>query len=86
MILGRPQKLIWSGKRNQCPSRLPAVTAHFIGAEALALGDTLVDWLNASLELHDQRRRPQGVLPNDQGGETVNCLVNADPDKPRNAQ
>lgn len=54
--------------------------------DALDLGDTLVNWLTASLELSDERRRPQGTLINDQGGETVNCLVDADPDKPRDNQ
>ncbi|WP_456268969.1 C69 family dipeptidase [Kushneria sp. AK178] len=54
--------------------------------EALDLGDTLVGWLTASLELSGQRRRPEGALINDQGGETVNCLVGVDPDKPRDAR
>lgn len=55
-------------------------------ADALTLGDTLLNWLATSLELGDQRRQPQGALINDQGGETVNCLADADPDKPKDAQ
>ncbi|WNL41560.1 C69 family dipeptidase [Halomonas sp. PAMB 3264] len=55
-------------------------------SEALDLGDTLVDWLNASLTLSGQNRLPESALINDQGGETVNCLVDADPDRPRDAQ
>ncbi|MCW4149937.1 C69 family dipeptidase [Halomonas sp. 18H] len=77
--------LIDQGKRDEARQLLTFYSQQRAD-DALALGDTLVDWLNASLELHDQRRRPEGVLPNDQGGETVNCLVDADPDKPSDAQ
>ncbi|WP_275286775.1 C69 family dipeptidase [Halomonas elongata] len=55
-------------------------------ADAMTLGDTLVDWLTASLTLEGGRRAPEGALINDPGGETVNCLADADPDKPKDAQ
>ena len=54
--------------------------------DAMELGRTMVDWLNASIELEGGRRAPQSALVNDQGGETVNCLPDADPDKPEDAQ
>ncbi|SDM27600.1 Peptidase family C69 [Modicisalibacter muralis] len=60
--------------------------SHSRADAAMDLGGTLVDWLYASLALRDGLRRPTGDEINDQGGETVNCLVDADPDKPQAAQ
>ncbi|SHF71444.1 Peptidase family C69 [Modicisalibacter ilicicola DSM 19980] len=77
--------LIDQGQRNDAREML-TFYAHGRAEEAMDLGETLVDWLYASLELTSGLRRPGGEQINDPGGETVNCLVDADPDKPQDAQ
>jgi hypothetical protein len=53
---------------------------------ALELGEAMTAWLHAHLELTRGLREPTSEQINDPGGETVNCLVGADPDRPRDAQ
>ena len=54
--------------------------------DAMSLGATLVDGLDAYSRLVTGLARPQGAQINSPGGETVNCLVGADPDKPKRQQ
>ncbi|MFP4125420.1 MAG: C69 family dipeptidase [Alphaproteobacteria bacterium] len=54
--------------------------------DALELGEAMKDWLAAHVTLAGAPQRPEGSEINSQGGETVNCLVGADPDRPRAAQ
>lgn len=54
--------------------------------EALDLGNTLVEALDAHVKLTDAFRAPERDEINDQGGETPNCLVDANPDKPADQQ
>jgi hypothetical protein len=53
---------------------------------ALELGEALTGWLDAHVEHVLGARRPEGATMNSQGGETVNCLVDFDPDLPADAQ
>ncbi|KAF2243336.1 dipeptidase domain-containing protein [Trematosphaeria pertusa] len=52
--------------------------------EAMELGRTIVDALDAYVKLTGEFRRPKGTEINDAGlgAETVNCLVGFDPDQP----
>lgn len=54
--------------------------------DALDLGDTLVNWLDAQMKLNDEFTAPQTAFVNDQGGQTPNCLVGFDPDHPADQQ
>jgi len=54
--------------------------------DAMQLGETLVDGLAAHVELVTGIRRPETDQINDPGGETVNCLPDADPDRPADQQ
>ena len=54
--------------------------------EALDLGKTMVGWLDARMKLEDAFTAPQTEFINDQGGETPNCLVGANPDVPADQQ
>jgi len=53
---------------------------------ALDLGATTADWLGTHMAHVRSPRRPKGAEINSQGGETVNCLVGADPDLPKDNQ
>lgn len=77
--------LIEQGKREQAQSLLTFYSSTR-ASDAMNLGDTLVDSLAAYSQLVTGERRPKGEHINDQGGETVNCLAGADPDKPQSAQ
>ncbi len=79
------ETLIDQGQRNDAQALL-TFYANSRAEKAMDLGETLVDWLHASLALSAGLRRPEGEQINDPGGETVNCLVDADPDKPQDAQ
>lgn len=56
--------------------------------DALEIGNVMVDALEGHLRLTDGLTKPEGDLINDQweGGETVNCLAGADPDRPADDQ
>ncbi len=56
--------------------------------EALEMGNVMVDALEGHLHLTRGLADPEGALINDQweGGETVNCLAQADPDRPSDEQ
>lgn len=54
--------------------------------QAMDLGETMVDALAAHAELVAGERRPRVAAIDSQGGETVNCLIDADPDQPKTAQ
>lgn len=54
--------------------------------DALDLGRTMGAALEAHMQLTTDLRRPEGDQMNSAGGETVNCLVGADPDLPVEAQ
>ncbi len=56
--------------------------------EALDLGNVMVDAVEGHLRLTGGLESPEGDLINDQwrGGETVNCLPDADPDRPADEQ
>lgn len=84
-VEGAARTLIDNGQRDDARQML-TFYSHSRADEAMALGETLVDWLYAELMLGDGLRRPEGEQINDQGGETVNCLADADPDKPQAAQ
>lgn len=77
--------LIESDRREEARSLL----THYATSraeDALQLGDTLVDGLAAHVRLVTGIRRPETDQINDPGGETVNCLPDADPDQPRDGQ
>ncbi len=56
--------------------------------EALELGNVMVDAIGGHLRVTEGLAEPQGDQINDQwqGAETVNCLPDADPDKPSDEQ
>lgn len=78
------QTLIDQGKREQARALL-TFYSNSRANDAMQLGRTLVDSLEAQARLITGIRQPKGDQINDQGGETVNCLVDADPDKPKDA-
>ncbi|WP_227368903.1 C69 family dipeptidase [Halomonas sp. M20] len=84
-VEGSARTLIDQGQRENARAML-TFYANSRAEEAMDLGETLVDWLYASLKLTSGLRRPESEQINDPGGETVNCLVDADPDKPQDAQ
>lgn len=64
-----------------------AVLTHYAttrAEKALELGNVMVDAVESHLRLTGGLEPPKGDLINDQwqGGETVNCLAGADPDRP----
>lgn len=74
-----------SGDRDAALSVLTHYSTTRAGV-ALDLGNTMVDAIEAHLRVTGGLRRPETDEINDQGGETVNCLPDADPDKPADEQ
>lgn len=54
--------------------------------DGLRMGQDLLAGVEARTKLLFGIREPEGTEINSQGGETVNCLVDADPDQPADAQ
>lgn len=54
--------------------------------KAMALGSTLVEWLEASARLTGDIERPAGDSVNLASGSVVNCLNGIDPDRPASVQ
>lgn len=84
-VEGSAQTLIDQGQRDDAQALL-TFYANSRAEKAMDLGETMVDWLYASLELTFGLRRPESEQINDPGSETVNCLADADPDKTKDAQ
>jgi hypothetical protein len=84
-VEGAARTLIAADRRGQAQELLTWY-ATSRAEDALQLGATLVDALGAYTELVPGVRRPETDQINDPGGETVNCLVGADPDQPKDAQ
>ena len=75
------QSLIDAGQREHAQ----ALLTHYAttrALEALELGRTAADALEAHMRLTGGLRRAEGDQMNSAGGETVNCLADADPDLP----
>ncbi len=53
-----------------------------VAMDGLRLGEALLSGIEARTKVLYGIREPKGEHINDQGGETVNCLVGQDPDKP----
>ncbi|MFC0267374.1 C69 family dipeptidase [Kushneria aurantia] len=79
------QTLIAQGERAQARELL---THYATGRaeDAMALGATLTDWLEASARLTGQLQTPRNGSVNLQSGSVVTCLENFDPDRPAAAQ
>lgn len=84
-VEGAAATLLANGQRDAAEELLTHYATTRANA-ALELGETMKDGLAAHLTLAGSPRRPEGNEINSQGGETVNCLVGADPDLPRAAQ
>lgn len=79
--------LIKVGARKQAQEFLTYYT-HSRAAQALEIGHRLNSALDGYIKLAGQWHAPIGSEINDsgEGGETVNCLVGYDPDRPQNLQ
>ncbi|KAK8034350.1 hypothetical protein PG993_009345 [Apiospora rasikravindrae] len=75
--------LLKKGQRAAAKSLLQFY-AHARARDALGLGRTLTDALDAYIKLAGKWKGPTGTQINDagEGAETVNCLVGFDPDQP----
>ena len=81
-------ELLISNDERETARHLLTHYSHARAGQALQLGDTLVNALDAYIKLSGQWRSPVEDQINDagDGAETVNCLVGFDPDKPPDKQ
>lgn len=75
------QVLIEAGETDLARHHL-TLFSHHAASEALSLGQGLVAGVEAITKARFGIRRPSGDSINSQGGETVNLLPDADPDRP----
>jgi hypothetical protein len=81
-------ELLISNDDRETAQKLLTHYSHTRAEQALDLGATMANALNAYIKLSGQGRNPIGDQINDagDGAETVNCLVGFDPDKPPDQQ
>lgn len=77
-------KMLMDAGQNETASQLLTHYAHTRAEQALEMGHRMVDMLDASVKVTGQWRAPNGTQINDagEGAETVNCLIDIDPDQP----
>jgi hypothetical protein len=77
-------QLLINNDQREAAQRLLTHYSHTRAQQALELGGTMVDSLEAYVKVTGQWRAPNGTQINDagEGAETVNCLVGLDPDQP----
>ena len=81
------KSLLSSGDR-QTARKLLTHFSHSRAFKSLDLGKVMTDAMDGYIKLSGQWKGPRGDNINDpgEGGETVNCLLKADPDKPASEQ
>jgi dipeptidase len=73
--------LLDAGKHDLAKEAL-TLYSNTVAMDGLRLGEALLAGVEARTKVLYGIREPKGEHVNDQGGETVNCLVGQDPDKP----
>lgn len=81
-------KALLSAGDREAARKLLTHFSHTRSFKSLDLGKVMTDALDGYIKLSGQWREPMGDNINDpgEGGETVNCLVKANPDKPSSGQ